>query len=79
MPKMPEQLSQWIKQKKQPKQSQSDFLINLMDDEKQALSFVDFVVKNPRLNKRIFRFLSQTMPIKSLSLWMEKYALIYNK
>ncbi len=79
MLKAPVELSQWIKQKSKAKESQKNFLNRLADDKKMCSAFVDFVAKNPRLNKRIYRFLSQVIDSKTWNDWQKQYILTYNE
>lgn len=78
MKKLPAKLSEWMKSKIKKSETQRAFFERVINDEKLALDFVEFVVKNPRLNKPIYRSLSGLIPPVRWRIWLKKYGEMYS-
>ncbi len=78
MRKMPPELSKWVQKKIKKRETQKAFFERIFEDSKLSKDFVDFVIKNPRLNKSIYRFLSWTISPSQWRTWYKKYSDAYN-
>lgn len=78
MKKIPTELSQWVKTKIKRNETQRAFFERVVDDEKLAENFINFIVKNPRLNKSIYRVLSDLILPAKWRIWQKKYGDAYD-
>ncbi len=78
MKKIPSELSKWMRSKIKKSETQCAFWERVIDDKKLSQNFVDFVVKNPRLNKPAYRALSTIILPKKWPVWQKKYNESYN-
>ena len=78
MTKLPSELSKWVRLKIRKNETQRAFFERVVDDQKLSQNFVDFITKNPRLNKAIYRALSTIISPKKWPVWQKKYSEAYN-
>lgn len=78
MVKLPSELSKWSKSKIKKSETLRAFFERVVDDPKLAKDFLTFVVKNPRLNKTIYRTVSAIITPNQWRAWQKKYTDLYN-
>ena len=78
MAKLPKELSRWIQVQCKKSETQKAFLERIVSDEKLPQKFVEFITKNPRLNKPVYRALSALILPAKWRAWQKKYTETYN-